>query len=398
MKLTSIIFKKELKDTLRDRRTLIFMVVMPFVFIFLILQISVKLGTSLERKAKEKVLKIGLITNNNAPELKANLLEHKKFQIREDIKKDQIEDLLKDETFDFILVFNKEFDQSVLAGKTGEVEIHYKHSTENQRAKMRIRRVIYSYRDKLLDQRLQQRNLEKSFITPISIMEHDIATMKQKIGEIAGGYIPYLFIIFSFLGAMYPAIDLAAGEKERGTIETVLASPATRSEIVLGKFMVITLAGFTTAVLSIVWLFITVKQMGELPKDILSAIMKIIGFKSMATLLSLLLPLCIFFAALLLSASVFAKSYKEAQSIIAPLNFIVIVPVFIGIFPGIKLNATTALIPILNVSLAAKDIVAGTIKTGLLIEVYMVLFLLAGLGIWFCTQWFKRESVIFRGT
>jgi sodium transport system permease protein len=398
MKLTSIIFKKELKDTLRDRRTLIFMVVMPFVFIFLILQISVKIGASLERKAQEKILKIGLIDNNNAPELKAKLFEKEKFQIKENIKKDQIEDLLKNETFDFILVFNQEFDQSVLAGKTGEVEIHYKHSTENQRAKMRIRRVINSYRDQLLDQRLQERDLEKSFVTPVSIMEHDIATMKQKIGEIAGGYIPYLFIIFSFLGAMYPAIDLAAGEKERGTIETVLVSPATRGEIVMGKFMVITLAGFATAVLSIVWLFITVKQMGELPKDILSAIMKIIGFKSMATLLSLLLPLCIFFAALLLSASVFAKSYKEAQSIIAPLNFIVIVPVFIGIFPGIKLTATTALIPILNVSLAAKDIVAGSIKTGLLIEVYLVLFLLAGLGIWFCTQWFKRESVIFRGT
>ncbi len=398
MKRTSIIFKKELKDTLRDRRTIFFMVVMPFIFIFLILQISIKIGTSMERKAQEKVLKIGMITQDNAQALKAKLLENEKFHIQEDINQEQIKEMLQQGTFDFVVVFGENFDQSILAGQTGEVELHYKHSSENQRSKHRIRRVINGYRDTLLDQRLEEKNLEKPFIIPITIQEHDIATMKQKIGEYAGGYIPYLFIIFSFLGAMYPAIDLAAGEKERGTIETILVSPATRGEIVMGKFIVITLAGFATAILSIVWLFITVKQVKEIPQEILSGVMKIIGFKSVATLLSLLLPLCIFFAALLLSASVFAKSYKEAQSIIAPLNFIVIVPVLIGIFPGIKLDATTALIPILNVSLAAKDIVAGTIKTGLLIEVYLVLFALAALGIYFCTQWFKREGVIFRGT
>ena len=352
----------------------------------------------MERKAQEKVLKVGLITQDNAQALKAKLLENEKFQIQEDINQEQIKEMLQQGTIDFVVVFDEKFDQSILAGRTGEVELHYKHSSENQRSKHRIRQVINGYRDTLLDQRLEEKNLEKPFIIPITIQEHDIATMKQKIGEYAGGYIPYLFIIFSFLGAMYPAIDLAAGEKERGTIETILVSPATRGEIVMGKFIVITLAGFATAILSIVWLFITVKQVKEIPQEVLSGIMKIIGFKSVITLLSLLLPLCIFFAALLLSASVFAKSYKEAQSIIAPLNFIVIVPVLIGIFPGIKLDATTALIPILNVSLAAKDIVAGTIKTGLLIEVYLVLFVLAALGIWFCTQWFKRESVIFRGT
>ena len=342
----------------------------------------------MERKAQEKVLKIGMITQDNAQALRAKLLENEKFHIQEDINQEQIKEMLQQGTFDFVVVFGENFDQSILAGQTGEVELHYKHSSENQRSKHRIRRVINGYRDTLLDQRLEEKNLEKPFIIPITIQEHDIA----------GGYIPYLFIIFSFLGAMYPAIDLAAGEKERGTIETILVSPATRGEIVMGKFIVITLAGFATAILSIVWLFITVKQVKEIPQEILSGVMKIIGFKSVATLLSLLLPLCIFFAALLLSASVFAKSYKEAQSIIAPLNFIVIVPVLIGIFPGIKLDATTALIPILNVSLAAKDIVAGTIKTGLLIEVYLVLFALAALGIYFCTQWFKREGVIFRGT
>lgn len=140
------------------------------------------------------------------------------------------------------------------------------------------------------------------------------------------------------------------------------------------------------------------RQNEGIPQDQLGAIIKLIEVNSIVLMLSMLIPLCVFFAALLLSASVFARSFKEAQSIMAPLNFIVIIPVFIGIFPGIKLSPTTALIPILNVSLASKEIIAGTIKTGLLIEVYLVLIALAVLGLKFCAVWFKREDVIFRGT
>ena len=95
--------------------------------------------------------------------------------------------------------------------------------------------------------------------------------------------------------------------------------------------------------------------------------------------------------------SVFARSFKEAQSIITPMNIMVIIPVMIGLFPGVKLNTTTALIPVLNVSLATREIVSGTIQTGLLMEVYLSLSLLAAASLYFCSWWFKREDIIFRG-
>ena len=80
-----------------------------------------------------------------------------------------------------------------------------------------------------------------------------------------------------------------------------------------------------------------------------------------------------------------------------PLNIMVFIPVFIGMIPGIKLNVTTALIPILNVSLATREIISGTIKGGLLAEVYLSMLVLAFISLYFCSQWFKREDVIFRG-
>ena len=93
----------------------------------------------------------------------------------------------------------------------------------------------------------------------------------------------------------------------------------------------------------------------------------------------------------------FAKSYKEAQSIISPLTIVIILPVLIGMVPGFALTPLTALIPVLNVSLATKEIIAGTIQPGLLALVYLSLVALAALSLWACSRFFNREETIFRG-
>ena len=111
---------------------------------------------------------------------------------------------------------------------------------------------------------------------------------------------------------------------------------------------------------------------------------------------SLLLPVTAFFAAVILGLSIYARSFKEAQSIITPLNIAIIFPAIIGTLPGIELNAKTALVPILNVSLATKDMLAGTVNPLYLTEVYASLFLLAGMSIFWCVKWFNREETLFR--
>jgi sodium transport system permease protein len=134
-----------------------------------------------------------------------------------------------------------------------------------------------------------------------------------------------------------------------------------------------------------------------MPKEMLQAVTSILDVQSVLLTLSLLLPLTIFFAGFLLSLSMYAKSYKEAQSLISPLTIVVILPVGIGMVPGFNLNPVTALIPVLNVSLATKDIIAGTIQPGLLALVYLSLIALAALSLWACARWFNREETIFRG-
>ena len=380
--------------------------VFPILIIFVVMNLTISLSRSQERKAEEKVLTVGLVKKGEVDTFRSLLAKQNNISIKEDLDSDpaRISEMIQKKELDFAVVFEDNFDGIVLERRSGVVDLYYKGSSENNIAARRIREALKEYKSDLLDLRIKTLNseypeleLDRSFVDPLIVNNKDLSTMKEKLGETVGGFLPYIFVIFCFLGAMYPAIDLAAGEKERATIETLLTSPASRMQIVMGKFLTVTLAGLISAAVAILALYLSLRQSNEIPKQVFDALARIIEFQSVGLLFSLLIPLCVFFAAVLLSLSIYARSFKEAQSIITPANFMVLIPVMIGLFPGIKLNAVTALIPVLNVSLATKEIVAGTIQTGLLLEVYFILFTLAAASLYFCSQWFKREDVIFRG-
>ena len=300
---------------------------------------------------------------------------------------------------DFAISFPGDFSEGLDRESSSEVGVYYKASTSENEQAIRAHSATFwrNTASSSLACVLRKRACPSHLSSRCVSMTATSRRSAKRSGRGWAACFPYFFVIFCFLGAMAPAIDMAAGEKERGTMETLLVSPATRLQIVLGKFLVVTASGIFTALSSVLWLFLIFRQSKAIPPEILSGILKVIEWKSLLLLFSMIIPLCAFFAAILLSVSVFAKSYKEAQSIIAPLNIMIIIPVLIGIFPGIKLNALTAMIPILNISLATKEIIAGTIPPLLMAEVFLVLFALAALGLIFCSRWFNREEVIFRG-
>jgi sodium transport system permease protein len=168
-------------------------------------------------------------------------------------------------------------------------------------------------------------------------------------------------------------------------------------EILLGKFGVISLSGFLSAISGIIGLFVGLQFMTELPIEIITTMRSIIEIKTIALILSLIVPVSIFFSAVLLSISFYAKSFKEAQSLVAPINILILFPALIGLIPGVELTWKTALIPIVNISLVTKEIIAETVSSVLLFEVYGSMIILAVVGLFFTRWWFNREEVIFRG-
>jgi len=276
--------------------------------------------------------------------------------------------------------------------------LYYKSSDDYDMVKRRLTAEIDQFEKSLRANRFKRLNLDEAIVKVVQREDHDVASAKEKLGKAVGGMIPYFFVIFCFMSAMYPAIDLAAGEKERGTMETLLTAPVSRFQILLGKFAVVVLAGILSAVVSLLGMYLAVRQVQEIPRELIQLIMSMLDFQTVVMVLSLLLPVTVFFAAVLLSLSVFAKSYKEAQSMISPLSIVVILPAMIAVMPGFALDPITAMIPILNVALATKEIIAGTIKGLLLLEVYGTMFVLASVSMWGCAKWFEREGTIFRGT
>ena len=113
-------------------------------------------------------------------------------------------------------------------------------------------------------------------------------------------------------------------------------------------------------------------------------------------MLRLLLPITILFAALFLTIGIYAKSYKEAQSMLGPCMMVVLVPLYVGLIPGQKLSNTTAAIPLMNVSLTIKEIVAGTAEPLMLAITYLSLIVTAGVALSICSLMFRRESAVFR--
>jgi sodium transport system permease protein len=398
MKTVLTVFRKELVDSLRDRRTLVAMVIVPLVLFPLMIVISSGMLISHARKAEAKNLRIGLVTNAAAAGFVEMLEQRSDVEVVGGISVERGKALVRADSLDAVLVFDPDFDARVEGLGTGRVKMYHKTTENTSIERRRVRGLLDEYEKTLREERFEALSLDTAIVEAVEVSEENLASTKERLAEEIGGLLPYLIIIFCFTGSMYPAIDLAAGEKERGTLETLLTTPAGRLEILLGKFGVVVLTGIATALVSIVGIYIGIRQSPEIPPEVLSAVLGMLEIRSIALLLSLLLPLAVFFAAVLLSLSIFAKSFKEAQSTITPLMIFIIVPAFIALMPGMTLDARTALIPILNVSLATKSIIAGTISPGLLALVYASLIAIAALGLWVCTWIFGREGTIFRGS
>jgi len=392
------IFKKELIDTLRDRRTIIAMIIIPLLIFPVLIGITSKIQKSVTKKAEEKTLRIAVISNDSATEKLIEIIaKMDDFKFIENVPEDSVRSFVQNDSLDGAFVFSKTFDKRVASLRAGRVKFYFKSTEGDNIEKNRMKTLVNEFEESLLSTRFEKLNLGETVGTAVNLVEVDITSKKERIGKAIGAFLPYIFVIFCFIGSLYPAIDLAAGEKERGTIETLLTAPVNRFVILLGKFGVVVLTGVGSALISIIGLYFGISQVGEIPPEIVEVILGILEIKSIVLLLSLLLPLTMFFAGIMLSLSMFAKTFKEAQSILTPMNFLVILPVAIGLIPGITLDPKTALIPVLNVSLATKEIVAGTIDFGLLIEVYASLAVLAGLSLFLASRIFLRESVIFRG-
>lgn len=241
--------------------------------------------------------------------------------------------------------------------------------------------------------RLKKLNIDPNTLIPFLTTNINTASPQEMIGKFGGAILPYLFIAFGFLGCMYPAIDLFTGEKERGTIETLLTTPVERWQILLGKMLVVILSGLTASIFGLLGLWISIEFL-DIVKDptVMNIIHDILSLSFIAGMFSLLIPLIIFFSGVMIPICIYAKTFKEAQSIITPLNIVMVLPAMIGFFPGIELNVNTACIPVVNIVLSSKELMAGNLQLPFYFVSFAVMSLLATIAVLVSFKQYGKES------
>lgn len=394
MKNIITIASKEFLDTLRDRRTIIMMIIVPVLLFPVLFTLANRLQSSVIAKEQQRDLKLGLIDLDQGNALAPFLYEFPELDIRLSDNEDMLTELIRKDSLQIGIIIEKEFTDQLQTLQSGKVRVLF--SGTKITVKDRIDKIMDQFVDQQLVARIEAQGLEPSFIKPVDVITQNVASTQEMIGKMAGGFLPYLFVIFCFMGGMYPAIDLFTGEKERKTLETVLTTPVSRLEILVGKMIVIVAAGIISAALAIAGLVVAVQAIPDMPQMFSEVVGDMINAGFLLLTLLMLFPLTVFFAGIMIPITIYAKSYKEAQSMLTPFTFLIIFPAMVGLLPGIEYTAITAIIPIVNISLATKEILAGTIHIPFLILTVGSLFTYAALAVGFCVKWFGNESNILR--
>jgi sodium transport system permease protein len=430
-----LIAKREVRDQLRDRRTLFLILGLPV----LMYPLFVGVGLMFAAAHKEKKFVVGVAGADHLPKQRPDLTPaiggpggaldaarayppflnaQGQIEARYSGSDNPIDPPLRvvqvplgtDEELkarlvareaDAIIVIEPGTAAQLEAGKRPAVRVLGRDGEENSKlAGDRVTTALNRWAGDVRATRFARAGLPPDFDRPVEV--RDPQSEKSPERKVADGLrdllvkvIPFLLVMWMLTGAIYPAIDMTAGEKERGTMETLLISPAERTEIVFGKFFAVATFAFGTGLWNVILMSIVV---------VLAQLLAPGGF-SVVSLPGLVactlgaLPLALFLAALALALGVFARSTKEGNYYMVPLFFIVLPLGYLSMSPGIELNGMNRWIPISNALLVQQRLLsvrADAFPWEHIPVVVLVLAASVGAALYAAVYQFHRESVLFR--
>lgn len=408
------VYLKELRDSLRDRRTLMSVIIVPTLVMPLMTFGVGKVAFNVIGKAREETPAVAIIGGEDSPGVISALQASKKLKVVSVAGKDEaaIKAEVGEKKLRAAIKLPPKFEEGLRAGGAPEVVIfHHEGEVKSSFGASELERFLRELREKTTADRLAERSLPASLVKPFDFRRENVAPAERVGGAMIGGFVPYLIIILCFTGAMYPAMDLTAGEKERGTMETLLCSPAARVDIVLGKFLMVLTGSLMAMCCMLISMGTSAFLGGALmvgagagPKAVAAAaqakqavpMIPMIDPLGLLGVLGMVLPVAVLFAAITFTVALFAKSHKEAQSYLAPMIILVIMPAVIGMLPGIDLDYRLALVPLLNLSLVCREMLSGIWHWNYIALIFASTCVYASIALWLAVRMFKREDVIFR--
>jgi len=390
--------RKEILDILRDRRTLFLAVIFPLV-LYPLLIIGLVQAAYVESVKEKKERPLVAVSNGSAaPDLAAKIEADP--GLRSTVFDGRPSDLRKKGAVAGIVI-PKDFADRLSAGETAAVRLLYDSADpKSVDARRKLGDLVGAFAGSQLAMRLESRAIEMEFIQPVDLKEVDIATPRQRGVVQLGRILAFLLVVLCMMGALYPALDAVCGEKERGTLETLLSIPATRLEILGGKYVAVLGMSLASVVanflsLSLTMLLVNVLIRTKAASGAVAPVDFSVPLSAFLLLVPALVPLAAFFSALSLGIAAFARSTREGQYYLAPLYAIVLPLTAAAVVPSMELTYVTAVVPVMSISLFLKDGLLGTLRPGPTILAISLQVVYAALSLKWAARVFSREEVLF---
>jgi len=412
------IFHKEFLDTVRDKKTLLMNLGLPIVVWPVLAVFLTEFAASQMARQQERVSRIALVGDNVEPlaaavakQTQINLVhlakgltwdfsepvEHsvpgKRGQRRaEEAPKSpghrQVEALIQDDMIDLVIVCETEH-AGPYTNKRLRILADYTipHSAA---AAGRAEKLLERLAQDALAVRLEALGLAQAQLEPWGVTSEDVAPMQKTVATVAGRVLPLLLIVLIVLGGFYPAIIMTAGEKEHGTLPTLLCAPINHLELMFGKYLAILVQALTGVFTNLISIMAVVQLgLGDLP--IAASPMIFLGA------FIALIPVAMLYTALFMTVAIFANSFREAQNLLSPFTFVAIIPAYAALLPGIKLTALTALAPGLNITLLIKQMMVQDLTPMLAIMTLVSNLFWTVVVLTFAARLFASEQVLLAG-
>ncbi|GJM23752.1 MAG: sodium extrusion protein NatB [Phycisphaerae bacterium] len=416
------IYTKELTELLRDRRTLIAMIVVPIALYPLLIIGSVHLLSVQDGERKTERMTIGIQYDPQYPEQQqpatrylGRQLQAAKRIIREnrdsetdDVVSNGIESI---DRMDVVVVDDVSHAVEMGACHVGvlfsidendrqhpaqhTVTIKYdKAELRSESAAVRLREVFDLLSRSLTEEILEQENLPLWILDPIHVSTENVATPQKVGGMVLGSIVPLVLVLMTITGAIYPAIDLTAGERERGTLETLIVCPVPPVELMTGKYLVVATVAMMGAALNLISMGATLHFGGftdmisasgdtELPLEVLPVILVV------------LVPFAMLFSAIMVAVCSYARTFKEAQNYIMPVILAALIPGGVAAMPGTQLSGINAYVPVMNMVLLAREMLLGHFEWLTITKVMLSTCVYAGSAVMVASRVFSTEAAIF---
>jgi sodium transport system permease protein len=403
MKGVWLVFKKEILEFTKDRKTMFFTLAMPIILYPLMFGMIGKLGQREEREARSKPTRIALIDPSSVlePLVRPNTED---FEMVPAPDGDAGQAIRNDE-LEMLVTLEPEADKDLAEHRTTPIDVLYNRVETSGRIGMqRLQNALKDFDGSTIQARLQQLGQSSEFAVPTQVNARQVGGNELVLAKLLGTMLPYILMIMLFMGSMQLGVYVTAGERERGTLITLLATGLPRREIIWGKLLYIFCMGIVNSIINIGAMAFAMGSMLVPRTPAPEAGAQMSSFAAVADpaviLLTVLLmiPLGLLFSNMIIFLGIQAKNTQEAGTAMMPIVLLVLFLAIFSMSPGIEKMGVLPYIPIVNVSLVIRKLFVQQASAWEYLVTFIMTVGLAALLTYISTKFLNRESAIFKST